>query len=320
MNDMQGIPPAPPDRDLPNHRRMREELLMKITEPRDNAASSHRRWMVPLGVAAGVSAVSVAAVAVFGATGDTEPRPTDRALSGTSPSGASRGGDTAPGAAPASPSASPSGSPSGSASAGTSGPSSKRSTTVPDTNAFRITKTGTTPIAAATTAKILASCLGPDASRFHSVVALRTPAAGDTTDGVVVAVDSAGQYAQCAAKGEKGSSPDVPPTFINDRLWGTGRVISYFDTVQEPTGDGQFLISGAGHYTSDVARVTVSYGDKPKEYPARMAGGAFVYAATLSPDTPPDRHFAGPAVYVHAYDASGKEVYNQAKDPKFTSD
>ncbi|MEU6440182.1 hypothetical protein [Streptomyces sp. NPDC047046] len=303
---------------------------MKIA-PRDNTAPSHRRWAVPLGVAAGVSAVSVAAVALFGATGDTEAHRTDRAegaLSGTSPTGeASPGGDTAPGAVPASPSGSPSGrgagsgSGSGSASDGIgSVRSSKGTTPSPDSDAFRINKATTTPIKAGTVAKILSSCLGPDASRFHAVLAVRTPAASPSTDGVVVAVDSAGQYAQCASKGAKGSSPDVPPTFINDRLWGTGRLIEYFDTTQEAVGDGQYLVSGAGHYTSDVDRITVSYGDKPKEYPALMAGGAFVYAATLTPDTPPDRHYPGPRVSVHAYDASGKEIYDQAKDPKFTSD
>ncbi|MFJ4435878.1 hypothetical protein [Streptomyces sp. NPDC088923] len=293
---------------------------MKIA-PRDDTAPSHRRWAVPLGVAAGVSAVSVTAVALFGAMGDTEAHRTDRAdgaLSGTSPTGAaSPDGDTTPGAGPASPSVSPSGSASGE-----TGPirSSKGTTPSPDSDAFRINKATTTPIKAGTVAKILSSCLGPDASRFHAVLAVRTPAASPSTDGVVVAVDSAGQYAQCASKGAKGSSPDVPPTFINDRLWGTGRLIEYFDTTQEAVGDGQYLVSGAGHYTSDVDRITVSYGDKPKEYPALMAGGAFAYAATLTPDTPPDRHYPGPRVSVHAYDASGKEIYDQAKDPKFTSD
>lgn len=62
MNDTQGIPAAPSDRDLPNHRRTREELLMKI-DPEEYRASLRRGWAVPLGVAAGVAALSVAAVA-----------------------------------------------------------------------------------------------------------------------------------------------------------------------------------------------------------------------------------------------------------------
>ncbi|MFG2449258.1 hypothetical protein ACGFSG_07770 [Streptomyces sp. NPDC048512] len=77
---------------------------------------------------------------------------------------------------------------------------------------------------------------------------------------------------------------------------------------------------GAGHYTTGVAKVTVSYGNKPKEYPAVMAGGAFVCAAALRPDTAPGAHYAGPSPYIHAYDASGKEVYDRTKDPQFTSE
>ena len=61
MNDMQRIPAAPPDRDLPNPRRIREELLMKIN-PEDRPASLRRSWGLPLGVAASVAVVSVAAV------------------------------------------------------------------------------------------------------------------------------------------------------------------------------------------------------------------------------------------------------------------
>ncbi|MFF0693111.1 hypothetical protein ACFYU4_10785 [Streptomyces tendae] len=49
-----------------------------------------------------------------------------------------------------------------------------------------------------------------------------------------------------------------------------------------------------------------------------MAQGAFVYGAALTPDTPVGPRYPGPSPYVHAYDASGKEIYNQAEDPKFT--
>ncbi|GAA4997508.1 hypothetical protein GCM10023257_45420 [Streptomyces hyderabadensis] len=292
MNDPQGIPAAPSDRDLPDHRRTREELLMKIG-PQDNGASLRRRWGVPLGVATGVTAVSLAAVVVLGGTGDAGPKTTGPARGGASPAG------SAPASAPSAAS-SPGGA---SAEAG-----------------FTITDATTTPIDARTVTRILSSCLGPDASRYHSVVAVRTPLASADWDGVVVAVDSAGQYVQCQSKGDKGTSQDSPPTFINDRLWGTGRVVEYFDSMMVPAGEGKYLMLGAGHYSSDVARITVSYGDDPKEYPARMAGGAFVYGAALSPDTPPGPRYLGPSPYVHAYDASGKEIYDQAEDPKFTGD
>jgi hypothetical protein len=293
MKDTQGVPAAPSDRDLPNHRRTREELLMKIG-PQHHGASLRRRWGVPLGVATGVTAVSLAAVVVLDGTGDAgQPR-------GAGP--AHGGGGPAAATAPPSPSA-PS-SPGG------------RSTEAD----FTITDATTTPIDAGTVTRILSSCLGPDASRYHPVVAVRTPLASPDSDGVVVAVDSAGQYVQCQAKGDKGTSPDSPPTFINDRLWGTGRVVEYFDSMMEPAGRGKYLMLGAGHYSSEVAKITVSYGDDPKEYPARMAGGAFVYGAALSPDTPPGPRYMGPSPYVHAYDASGKEIYDQAEDPKFTDE
>ncbi|MFI6861614.1 hypothetical protein ACIBKZ_17215 [Streptomyces sp. NPDC050421] len=263
-------------------------------DPEDNRASLQRRWGVPLGVAAGVAAVSVAAVAAFGGAGDAEP-----VLAG--PAGNPTG-------AAASPSA-------GATHGSTSGGAGEAPvTTTPD--AFTITSGKTTPIDAGTVTRILSSCLGSDASRYHSVIAVRTPVASKDWDGVVVAVDSAGQYVQCESKGDKGNSPDSPPTFINNRLWGTGRTIAYFDSLGMPAGKGKYLMLGAGHHASNVARIAISYGDDPKQYPAVMAGGAFVYAAALSGDTS-DPHYAGPNPYVHAYDASGKEIYNQAKDPQF---
>lgn len=290
MNDRQGIPAAPSDRDLPNHRRTREELLMKIG-PQDNGASLRRRWGVPLGVAGGVTAVSLAAVVVLGGAGDAGPESADPAHGGGNPANSTQ--------AP-SPSAPPS-------SGGTSAEAG-----------FHITDATTSPIDSATVGRVLSSCLGPDASRYQPVVAVRTPLAAADLDGVVVAVDSAGQYVQCQSKGDKGTSQDSPPTFINDRLWGTGRVVEYFDSMMVPAGEGTYLMLGAGHYSSDVAKVTISYGDDPKEYPARMAGGAFVYGAALTPDAPVGPRYMGPSPYVHAYDASGKEIYNQAEDPKFT--
>ncbi|MCX4615611.1 MULTISPECIES: hypothetical protein [Streptomyces] len=271
---------------------------MKIG-PENNRASLRRRWGVPLGVATGVAAMSVAAVAVFSGIGDAKPL-----LAG--PAGDPTGAASSP---------SP-GTTHGSASAGAgSASSSARASSAPD--AFSITSGTTTPIDARTVARILASCLGSDASRFHAVVAGRAPIASQDWDGVVIAVDSADQYVQCESKGDKGNSQDSPPTFINNRLWGTGHMIEYFDSIREPAGKGQYLMLGAGHYTSDIAKITISYGDNPKQYPAVMAGGAFVYAAALSTDDP-GPHYVGPSPYVHAYNASGAEIYNQKKDPQFT--
>ncbi|MFF2565883.1 hypothetical protein ACFVUZ_40235, partial [Kitasatospora sp. NPDC058060] len=74
-----------------------------------------------------------------------------------------------------------------------------------------------------------------------------------------------------------------------------------------------FLSLGAGHYTPDVAKVTISYGDDPTQYPAVMAGGAFAYTAAVS--TGPNANTFPPAPYVHAYNADGKEIYNQKTQP-----
>ncbi|MGW0933383.1 hypothetical protein [Streptomyces sp. NPDC002666] len=271
---------------------------MKI-DPENNTVSLRRRWGVPLGVATGVAGLSVAAVTVFSGVGDAEPLL-------ASPAGNPSSAAASPGPGKAQ----------GSTSGGTgTEPSSAPASSGPDD--FTITSATTTPIDSATVSRILSSCLGPDASRYDAVVAVRAPIASQDADGVVVAVDSADQYVQCESKGAKGSSPDSPPTFINDRLWGTGRTIGYFNTVLEPAGKGRYVMRGAGHYTSDVAKVTISYGDDPKQYPTVMAGGAFVYAAALSTDSTEPR-YAGPSPYVHAFDASGKEIYDQKKDPQFT--
>ncbi|MFI8875715.1 hypothetical protein [Streptomyces sp. NPDC055243] len=276
---------------------------MKIG-PQDTRASLRRRWGVPLSVATGVTALSVAAVGVLGGTEDAGPSAADPAYGGGSP-------------VKSTPAPSPSASHGATSGGDGSGPSSHRGTS-PEAG-FTVTDATTTPIDAGTVTKILSSCLGPEASQFHAVIAVRTPVASRDWDGVVVAVNSADQYVQCQSKGDKGTSQDSPPTFINDRLWGTGRTVEYFDSMLEPVATGRYLMLGAGHYTSDVAKITISYGDDPKEYPARMAGGAFVYGAALAPDTPPGPRYVGPSPSVHAYDASGKEIYNQAKDPKFTA-
>jgi len=296
MNDMQGIPAAPRDRDLPNHRRIREELLMKI-DPQDLRPSLRRRWALPLGIATGVAAVSVAAVAVTGGQGAAKPVLAAPPLNGGGPTSA------AASPSPATTRASTSG--------GTgSGPTSAHATSTPA--AFTITSGTTTPIDARTVGQILASCLGADAPRFHAVIAVRTPIASQDWDGAVIAVNSAGQYVQCETKGHKGTSQDVPPTFINNRLWGTGHIIEFFDSIGEPAGQGQYLLLGAGHYTSDVAKITISYGHDPRQYPAIMAGGAFFYTAAISTDTTDSASFPRtPDPYVHAYNASGKEIYSQ---------
>ncbi|MFJ8623400.1 hypothetical protein ACIRD3_11205 [Kitasatospora sp. NPDC093550] len=179
--------------------------------------------------------------------------------------------------------------------------------------AFTVTSTATAPIDAGTTAEILGSCLGSEASQYHAVIALRTPVASPRTDGVVVAVDSAGQYVQCQSKGSKGTSSSVPPTFINDRLWGVGHLVEFFDGFSEQAGAGKFLSLDAGHYTPDVAKITISYGDDPTQYPAVMAGGAFVHAAAVSAGPQGDSLL--PSSYVHAYNADGKEIYNQKTQP-----
>ncbi|WP_037571447.1 hypothetical protein [Phaeacidiphilus oryzae] len=274
---------------------------MKI-DPEDERASLPRRWGLPLGVAAGVAALSFAAVAVLGGQGAAKP-----VLA------AGDGNPTGPATAPASSPPRVASSP-GAGSA----PSSARATDVP----FTVISTATTPIESAAVARILASCLGSNAGEYHPAIAVRTPVASQDWDGAVVAVDSAGQYVQCETKGDRGTSSDVPPTFINNRLWGTGHVVEYFDSTGEQAGRGRYLSIGAGHYTSDVARITISYGESPKEHPAVMAGGAFFYTAAFSTGGTPASKLPFSAAadpYVHAYNSAGKEIYNQKQDPRFTA-
>ncbi|MFB6893662.1 hypothetical protein ACFCX4_30575 [Kitasatospora sp. NPDC056327] len=175
--------------------------------------------------------------------------------------------------------------------------------------AFTVTSTATTTIDAGAVAGILGSCLGSAAPQFRAVIAVRTPVASPDTDGVVVAVNSAGQYVQCASKGSTGTSSSVPATFINGRSWGAGHLIEFFENTSTPThADGRRLAMSTGHYTSEVAKVTVSYGDDPTQYPTVMGGGAFVHVAAVSTGSGGSPR---PAPYVHAYDANGKEIYDE---------
>ncbi|WP_406097400.1 hypothetical protein [Kitasatospora purpeofusca] len=269
-------------------------------------------------IAATAVAIATAGGMAAAATSTSTPTPTAHGEPSAAPTAAPSAAPTAaPTAEPsAAPTAAPAASASGAGSAGasvlpSSGPSVTRSTPTPAV--FTVAGTSTTPIDAGAVAGILASCLGSDASQYHAVIAVRTPVASADTDGVVIAVNSAGQYVQCESKGNNGRSSSVPATFINDRLWGTGHLIEFFDSFSTPAAAGQRLSLGAGHYTPDVAKVTVSYGDDPTQYPTVMAGGAFVHTAAIA--TSPDGNSFPPAPYIHAYNADGKEIYNQKTQP-----
>lgn len=316
MNDMQGIPAAPPDRGLPNHRRTREELLMKIN-PEDKPASLRRSWGLPLGVAAAVAVVSVTAATAFGGHATAKPALATTALGAGIPTA---GATATPGGSAAGSATPTHGATRGAGAAGAGGGSVSSGPVTPVPVSWTFNSGKTTQIDAGTVARILASCLGSDASQYHAVIAVRTPIASQDWDGAVVAVNSAAQYVQCETKGDQGTSPDSPPTFINNRLWNAGHTIAFFDSISESAGKQRYLSLGAGHYTSDVAKITVSYGSDSTEYPAIMAGGAFFYASDMTAHTSgskPAGHgsfITGPNPYIHAYNAAGQEIYNQVKD------
>ncbi|MFF2073476.1 hypothetical protein ACFVXG_01825 [Kitasatospora sp. NPDC058162] len=257
-------------------------------------------------IAATAAVIAAAGGAATAATGSSTPTATPTAAPTATPSAHGEPTSTPTGV----PTSTPTAAAGGSATPG-GGPSATRVT--PTAAAFTVTSTKTTPIDAGTVAGILASCLGSEASQYHPVIAVRTPVASQDTDGVVIAVNSAKQYVQCESKGAKGTSRSVPATFINDRLWGAGHKIEFFDSFISPAGAGQILALGAGHYTPDVAKVTISYGDDPTQYPTEMAGGAFAYSAAIAADITP--HTFPPFPYIHAYNADGKEIYNQKTQP-----
>ncbi|MEY9874489.1 hypothetical protein ABH931_003989 [Streptacidiphilus sp. MAP12-33] len=266
-----------------------------------------------VGVAA-AAAVATAGGVAAASTGTSQPAATPSAGSAAVTATPSAGTSQPVATPSAGASSTPAGGASSTPGSGGGVPSSGPVTLTPV--AFTVVGAQGTPISAGAVAEILASCLGPDASRYHAVLALRAPIASADQDGVVVAVNSAKQYVQCETKGRKGTSQSVPPTFINDRLWGSGHLIEYFDSTGEPAGGGRYLLLGAGHYAANVARITISYGSDPKQYPAQMAGGAFAYTTALS--TNADQlgpNIELPTPYVHAYDASGHEIYNQKNDP-----
>ncbi|MFJ2738280.1 hypothetical protein ACIO3O_01290 [Streptomyces sp. NPDC087440] len=275
---------------------------MKI-DAANNRPSPQRKWAVPLAAAAGVAVMSVAAVTILGGNGEAKP-----VLANPAGNPTHTGKPTPAGEKKSSPKAD--------AKKDGSGVTAGRPTQAPETT-FTVTSTRTTTIDAKSVAKILSSCLGAEASRYQPVVALRAPLVAPDRDGVVLAVNAKKQYVQCVTQGDKGRSDNHPPTFINNRLWGTGKKIAYFDSIGTPVGKNKQLFEGAGHYTSDVAKVTVSFGDDPKQYPTVMAGGAFAFSAELSSTSTPDRLDPGLDAHIHAFDASGKEIYNQQKDPQF---
>ncbi|MHA6759400.1 hypothetical protein [Streptacidiphilus sp. PAMC 29251] len=285
-------------------------------DPEDQPASLRRSWGLPLGVAAAVAVVSVAAVTAFGGHATAKPALDTTAL-GT---GIPTSGATASPSRSATPTHGATSTHSATRGAGSSGGGSVSSGPVtPAPVSWTFISGKTPPIAAGTAARILASCMGSEASKYHVVIAVRTPIASKDWDGALVAVNSAGQYVQCETKGDRGTSPDSPPTFINNRLWNAGHTIEFFDSFGASAGQRDSLSLGAGHYTSAVAKITVSYDSNPKEYPVIMAGGAFFYASDMtntlgSSSSSPGSFVLTPNPYLHAYNAAGQEIYNQVKD------
>ena len=274
------LPAPPPDRGLPDHRLRREELLMRI-DPDEKHMSLGRLWGLPLGVATGVATLGVTAVAVFGG--------------GTSKSTVTM--PIGPGASLASSSTSP-----GLTAPTTPGPQI-------DPTAPVITTGGGRQLTADRVAKILASCLGSDASRFHAVIAVSTAIATTDEDGYVIAKNDGGKFAECSAHGDVGRPGDGGGADINLLPTQAGGAVQMFSggtDFNTPGTDGtptSYLVINSGHVSSAVVKVTITYGTERKQYPAILEGGAYY----LSVSTPYHKNDSHPPVgWVHAFDASGK--------------
>jgi hypothetical protein len=331
MNRTTGMPVPPPERRLPDARRRREELLSMIDDE-VLANTVRRRWLLPLGVAGAVTATGVAAVLAFGGGAATK-------AAGSTYNPAASGTATAPGQALPSglvklypdarvlasgqecrdltsggkvPQVDPGYSWNGVAADAADTyclevPESAAKPAAIDPDNPVITAAPLLPLPADRVAKILHSCLGADASKFHAVVAVNTSVATKRQDAVVVASDSGNGAVVCTALGDTGtrdiSSQGTAYSPITEFDSG-----SDFNTAAQTGGEPTtYLLTDVGHYSEDVAKVTVSYGDEAKQIPAVMKDGIFY----LSVSTPWDARYSHPPVgYVHAFDASGKEIYN----------
>jgi hypothetical protein len=172
-----------------------------------------------------------------------------------------------------------------------------------------------TPIPADQIAAILKSCLGDDAAKVTPVVAEHTAIATTQQDGIVVARDGQGRYVVCHVLGTAGRSSSQPPYHTLDQQPG----VAGSDQIQDIDSGGDLntpgqktqLTTSVGHYGTKVARVTISYGTNPAEYPALMKDGVFFLSVSTAAQ--PD-HPEATNGYVHAYDASGKVLYNGVTD------
>jgi hypothetical protein len=339
------VPVPPPDRGLPDHRRRREELLMRI-DPEDRHVSLGRRWGLPLGVATGVAALGVTAVAVLsgGATKNTATTEIGPGASAPSPTptvpvpGALAGIPgakvLASGAACEAMLRNQSLVPSGYALAmGSDGaksvdganwtcvgvPKSGQPAQI-DPTAPVIATGGGQQLAAGRVGRILASCLGSDAPKYHAVIAVGTAIATRNEDGYVVAKNDAGKFAVCSALGDVGRQADGDGKDVNLKPTvadGAVQVLDEGTDFATPGTDGgtptSYLVINSGHVSSKVAKVTISYGTESQQYPAIVRDGAYF----LSVSTPYEADYSHPPIgWVHAFDASGHEIYNQSTDPQ----
>ncbi|MFD0634173.1 hypothetical protein ACFQ9X_24095 [Catenulispora yoronensis] len=164
------------------------------------------------------------------------------------------------------------------------------------------------PISADRASEILHSCAYIDNAAYHVVLGATTAAVTKNEDAIVIGNDGAGNWIYCY--GLTGRAVSYPQGFFpgigNDDLteFNSG---SDFNTMPADGADPLFfLLTNGGHYSSRVARITVSYGAEAKEYPAIMHNGAY-YLSTVTPYIHGDPY--NPLSYVRAYDAHGKLLY-----------
>ncbi|NUP47165.1 MAG: hypothetical protein HOW97_07600 [Catenulispora sp.] len=269
---------------------------------------SLRRWGLPLGVAAVVSATSVIAALALG-SGPTKTSANPGSMPAPSPTAAptldgpafddacklaqaKKEGKAPPpilGTVP--PDIDP---------ALCTGPAPTVEPTNPE-----ITAPPLTPLSPARTNAILTTC-APTGGPWQPVLAMTTAIPTPDEDAMVIGTNTEHQYVFCSGLGNTGRSTTEPTiTTMASMHTGNNHLKEYSAT--DFSDRKNYLMLTWGLAGPEVARVTVSYGYEKREAPALLSNGAYL----LSVSTPYNAQYTHPPIaYVHAYAADGTKLYD----------
>ncbi|GAA1975318.1 hypothetical protein [Catenulispora subtropica] len=154
-------------------------------------------------------------------------------------------------------------------------------------------------------AAVLASC-APSGGPWQPVIAVKTAVATANVDSMVIGTNAKHEYVFCDGLGNAGHADQSPSALTMATIRNGNSHLKEYDGGTDSSDRKNYLMYNWGLVGPEVARVTVSYGTEKREAPARLVGGAYL----LTVSTPLLNYTHPPVGYVHAYAADGTKLYD----------